>query len=122
MIMQPVADIDLHCYLSRHDLTFQDLVTLRSFVGCLCSALAYLHHNQCRHKDLKPRNILISEFLILTYDYFQPTDSTSLLPEGDIVLIADFGTAVDWTALDSDITVGQPEAVTKLYVAPEVIT
>jgi hypothetical protein len=36
------------------------------------------------------------------------------------VLLADFGTAFDWTEHGNEITVGAPEAYTKLYVAPEV--
>ncbi|KAF2023493.1 kinase-like protein, partial [Setomelanomma holmii] len=99
IIMKPVADMDLHRYLSQRDWTTATLATLRSWIGCLCSALAYLHQNQCRHKDLKPQNILI---------------------DGANVLLADFGTALDWTEAESDVTVGPPEAYTRLYIAPEV--
>lgn len=35
-------------------------------------------------------------------------------------MFADFGTALDWTEFESDITTGPPNAYTKLYVAPEV--
>ncbi|KAF2117391.1 ankyrin repeat-containing domain protein [Lophiotrema nucula] len=97
--MQPVADTDLNRHLANTFWTPDTLAILQSFIGCLCSTLAYLHQNKCRHKDLKPQNILI---------------------KGDTVLIADFGTALDWTESHSDITTGPPEAFTKLYVAPEV--
>ncbi|KAH7413920.1 hypothetical protein DE146DRAFT_638885, partial [Phaeosphaeria sp. MPI-PUGE-AT-0046c] len=58
--MEPVADLDLHRHLSKNAWTIDELSRLRSWVGCLCSALAYLHDNKCRHKDIKPHNILIS--------------------------------------------------------------
>jgi hypothetical protein len=35
-------------------------------------------------------------------------------------MFADFGTAFDWTESESEVTVGPPDAYTKLYVAPEV--
>jgi serine/threonine protein kinase len=97
--MEPVADFDLRRYLAKEAWTTEELATLRTFVGCLCSALAYLHENKCRHKDLKPHNILIK-------------DST--------VYIADFGIAFDWTESQRETTVGRPEAYTEAYVAPEV--
>lgn len=44
---------------------------------CLSSAVAYLHRNNVRHKDIKPSNILIAE---------------------DGIRLADFGTAKDFTS------------------------
>lgn len=67
--MQPVADTDLHRYLSKEEWAEAELVTLRSWIGCLSSALAYLHANACRHKDLKPHNILISKSARLSSFY-----------------------------------------------------
>ncbi|CAN9208702.1 unnamed protein product [Alternaria alternata] len=99
IIMEPVADLDLQQYLTRDVWITQDYVVLRGFVGCLCSALVYLHHNKCRHKDLKPSNILI---------------------KGEQVYIADFGLALDWTEAQRETTMGQPEAYTPAYIAPEV--
>ncbi|KAI4924871.1 uncharacterized protein J4E92_006907 [Alternaria infectoria] len=99
IIMEPVADLDLQQYLARDAWTTQDYVVLRGFVGCLCSALVYLHDNKCRHKDLKPSNILI---------------------KGEQVYIADFGLALDWTEAQRETTMGQPEAYTPAYIAPEV--
>ncbi|KAI4660684.1 uncharacterized protein J4E78_005389 [Alternaria triticimaculans] len=98
IIMEPVADLDLQQYLARDAWTTQDYVVLRGFVGCLCSALVYLHDNKCRHKDLKPSNILI---------------------KGEQVYIADFGLALDWTEAQRETTMGQPEAYTPAYIAPE---
>ncbi|KAJ4297490.1 hypothetical protein N0V90_005382 [Kalmusia sp. IMI 367209] len=69
IIMQPVADMDLHHYLARQDLAAEDLTVL----------------------------------------------------QGDQILLADFGTALDWTELDNEVTFGQAEAFTKLYAAPETV-
>lgn len=99
IIMQPVADMDLHRHLSKDNWRSDELTLLRSWVGCLCSALAYLHAEKCRHKDLKPHNILI---------------------KGSNVLLADFGNAFDWTEFESEVTTGPPDSYTRLYVAPEV--
>jgi hypothetical protein len=42
------------------------------------------------------------------------------LTEGDNIMLADFGTAFDWTEAENEVTIGPPDAYTKLYVAPEV--
>lgn len=97
--MEPVAETDLRHHLSKGVWSSDELTTLRSFVGCLSSALAYLHQQKCRHKDIKPHNILV---------------------KGNTVLIADFGLSLDWNDLGGDTTVGRPEAYTEIYVAPEV--
>lgn len=78
----------------------KDLANLRCFFGCLSSAVKYLHEQKCRHKDIKPGNILIKD---------------------EKVLITDFGTALDWTELGADMTDGRPEAYTNAYAAPEVV-
>jgi serine/threonine protein kinase len=99
LIMEPVAESDLLQFLKRDSFRDEELTMLRSFLGCLSSAVVYLHANNCRHKDLKPGNILINN---------------------GTVLITDFGIALDWTDLGQDTTTGKPEAYTNSYVAPEV--
>lgn len=59
----------------------------------------YLHSKRCRHKDIKPGNILL---------------------KNNQVLITDFGIANDWTDADHDMTAGNPVAFTNAYAAPEV--
>lgn len=98
--MDPVADIDLKHYLLLEPFPKESLSCLRSFFGCLVSAVRYLHEQRCRHKDIKPANILVRD---------------------QTVLITDFGTALDWTDLDADATCGRPEAYTNMYAAPEVV-
>lgn len=66
--------------------------------GCLASAMAYLHANNIRHKDVKPSNILLSR-------------------EG--TWITDFGMAKDFTP-DLTSTSESRERGTLVYCAPEV--
>jgi serine/threonine protein kinase len=42
---------------------------LRTYFGCLTAALAYLHDQNIRHKDIKPQNILIYKANILFADF-----------------------------------------------------
>jgi hypothetical protein len=42
---------------------------LRTYFGCLTTALAYLHDQNIRHKDIKPQNILIYKANILFADF-----------------------------------------------------
>ena len=63
----------------------------------LCDSVAYLHHKQVIHKDLKPENVLITK-------------------RGNNVKIIDFGLS------DSDsIVTGKEPAGTLEYAAPEVV-
>ncbi|KAI9774565.1 MAG: hypothetical protein M1840_002814 [Geoglossum simile] len=100
LLMSPVADCDLKAFLERDPFPKDDLYLLRGFFGCLCSAVLYLHNSKCRHKDLKPGNILV---------YMNK------------VLITDFGTARDWSEQSRSTTVGRTGAYTPGYAAPEVV-
>jgi len=95
-----VADCDLKAFLKRNPFPKDDLLLLRGFFGCLCSAVLYLHNSKCRHKDLKPENILV---------YMNK------------VLITDFGTARDWSEQSRSTTTGRSGAYTLGYAAPEVV-
>jgi len=68
----------------------------RSF-GCIANAVAYLHEQNIRHKDLKPSQILLS-------------------PQG--LWLADFGWSTDMSEHDSSTTSGG-ETMTTKYQAPE---
>jgi TolA-binding protein len=99
LLMSPVADMDLCTYLalangSQHR-------ELRTFFGCLARALDFLHGENVRHKDIKPKNILV---------------------HGDNVLFSDFGIAFDFTDQDGSTTVGIGSLGTPKYLAPEVAT
>jgi serine/threonine protein kinase len=92
-----VADCDLKTFLERKP--FRESFILRQAFGCLCSAVQYLHSQSCRHKDIKPANIL--------------------LKNGE-VFITDFGTARDWSEGGRATTTGMTGPYTPAYAAPEV--
>jgi hypothetical protein len=97
LIMSPVADMDLCAYLARADTArYREL---RTFFGCLARALAFLHEQGIRHKDIKPNNILV---------------------HGGNVLFTDFGLAFDFTDEEGSTTVSMVNGMTPRYCAPEV--
>lgn len=96
----PVADYDLQRFLQRTLFPANDVSLLRQFFGCLCSAVQYLHFNKCRHKDIKPGNILV---------------------KNGQVYLTDFGTARDWSDHTKATTVGPSGPYTPRFAAPEVV-
>lgn len=100
LIMSPVADYDLHQYLITEAVDpDQRKRTLRGFFGCLVTALAYIHSERVRHKDIKPSNILVKDGQIL---------------------LADFGTSR--ICLDGHLTTnGSAREGTPRYLAPEIM-
>ena len=119
LIMSPVADSDLAVYLERLCSSLQShhgseilppmsqytqrmlpdiMSNLRTFFGCLASALAYLHSQNVRHKDIKPQNILVLR--------------------GD-VLLTDFGLSRNFTDDVGSTSTGMTPASPR-YCAPEV--
>ncbi|KAF2251918.1 kinase-like protein, partial [Trematosphaeria pertusa] len=111
LILQPAADGgDLEHFLNRvrkpiensrsgTQLLGDDSSILKQAFGCLAGGLAYMHQLGIRHKDIKPRNILVHEGCV-TY--------------------ADFGFSLDFSELQSSTTNNQP-VVSKRYTAPEVL-
>jgi serine/threonine protein kinase len=71
---------------------------LQRTMGCIASAVAYLHSQEIKHKDLKPSNILLSSHGIW---------------------VTDFGTATDFSVLTTSAT-ENGERGTPKYFAPEV--
>lgn len=108
LLTQPVADQNLATFLkgfSRPNDASDRFIRLRSFFGCIATAVNYLHNNETtrvQHKDIKPANILV---------------------KGSRVLIADFGTAKPRTEESVDTTesaVGDTDRFfTTKYAAPE---
>jgi serine/threonine protein kinase len=74
IIMSPVADMDFSKYLETCQK--DSFHTLRTYFGCLATALQYLHSNNIRHKDIKPQNILIHSSNILFTDFGLSRDTT----------------------------------------------
>jgi tetratricopeptide (TPR) repeat protein len=98
LIMSPVAETDLGRYLT--DCTAARHPELRTFFGCLATALEFLHMENVRHKDIKPSNILVER-------------------SGN-VLFTDFGLSLDFTDASGSTTAGMVRHFTPRYCAPEV--
>lgn len=96
LVMLPVAEMDLAAYLKQ--CTARNYPELRTFFGCLATALEFLHEQKVRHKDIKPGNILVN---------------------CGNVLFADFGLSLDFTDASGSTTTGMT-CKTPRYCAPEV--
>jgi hypothetical protein len=99
LIMWPVADMDLAAFLANYPDPKKRKICLRRFFGCLATAVAYLHDNKIRHKDIKPENILVKDRK---------------------VLLTDFGTSRNWSDDTKSATSGTVAVHTPRYCAPEV--
>ena len=97
ILMTPVADLDLRQYLTCPEQYPVEHQWLPTWFISLAEALAYMHGKHCRHKDIKPANILISKHK---------------------VLLTDFGTSMDFSNTRS--TSAGSGLMTPKYCAPEV--
>ncbi|KAI9817107.1 MAG: hypothetical protein M1827_001219 [Pycnora praestabilis] len=88
----------------------EPLTLLRQIHGCIANAVEYLHKNDIRHKDLKPRNIL------LALHRERPTSDPKT--HFQRVYITDFGISKDFADLSQSVTDGL-ERGTPIYRAPE---
>jgi serine/threonine protein kinase len=75
LIMYPVADMDLASYLNQSPARKP---TIRTFFGCLATALQFLHDNGIRHKDVKPQNVLVHGKNILFTDFGLSRDADGM--------------------------------------------
>ncbi|KAF2133136.1 kinase-like protein [Dothidotthia symphoricarpi CBS 119687] len=99
LLTSPVADMNLAQFLDA-DLGILQLDLLRRAVGCITSALAYLHQAGIRrHDDLKSNNVLI---------------------HGSNVLLTDFGFCHDFSDDAVSTTTGAPMHSSQRYSSPEV--
>ncbi|KAF2244262.1 kinase-like protein [Trematosphaeria pertusa] len=105
LILTPVADggdlaavLDQYRDASDADRRRTSRILWGAF-GCLASALAFMHKQTIRHKDIKPQNILIHE---------------------GSVLYTDFGISFDFSQQGHSTTTGYPRSFTRRYCAPEV--
>jgi serine/threonine protein kinase len=94
ILMLPVADQDLAAYLQDAATDPRRYPTVRTFFGCLATALSFLHDNLVKHRDIKPQNILMYQ---------------------SKVLLTDFGLSRDYMDTSSGLTPASPR-----YCAPEV--
>lgn len=97
LTMLPIAEEDLSSWILRH---LGDRLIER-FFGCLASAVAYLHQENVRHKDIKLRNVLVHH---------------------NEIFLSDFGSSQKWKDSDESVTDGKVAyAYTKRYAPPEVL-
>ncbi|KAB2575773.1 Rho-GTPase-activating protein 5 [Lasiodiplodia theobromae] len=87
ILMAPVADKNLAEYLETvsdqpENLRKNELVTLRSFFGCLASALQYLHDRSICHGDIKPENVLVDGGNVLFTDFGFSKENTGSTTSG----------------------------------------
>ncbi|KAI9779692.1 MAG: hypothetical protein M1839_007190 [Geoglossum umbratile] len=102
LLLQPVADCNLREFLTRLSDRHGREWLLNRMYGCLSVALAFLHVNGIRHKDVKPENILVC------------------FNKGYNVLLSDFGLSRDFGVEGASASTGKPDSWTYRYVAPEV--
>ena len=100
IIMLPVADSDLEVFLNKNSFNGEDYDDIRKAFGCLCKAIMYLQEKRIRHKDIKPKNILVKR---------------------GKVYITDFGICRDWLAETRSTTKGPVGPFSMAYAAPEVV-
>ena len=96
--MSPVADCNLASYMEKSIKSVDKQSLLRTFFGCLCNGLQYLHQSKIRHRDVKPENILV---------------------KGEKVLWTDFGISLDWEHMSRSTTTTD-FGHSPVYCAPEV--
>ena len=101
IIIHPLADCDLESYLANKTCaTNQEQDLIRKWMACLANTLAYIHSKDIRHKDIKPRNVLV---------------------KGEKVYFTDFGSSHIFDDSGNSTTEGVAYGHTKAYCAPEVI-
>jgi serine/threonine protein kinase len=103
ILISPAGDEDLSHFLERvgeNDFPEEDLQRLRKWQYCLASAVAYIHSQNIRHKDIKPSNAIC---------------------KGDEIFLTDFGSAHQFSSGLTSSTEGYAVGVTKMYSAPEVV-
>jgi serine/threonine protein kinase len=100
IIISPVADCDLNDFMLQQQPPVLPAIKsqMLGFFSCLGAAVEYIHSRKIRHRDIKPKNILIAD---------------------GRVLIADFGSAISWDICRKTGT--ESVGITPKYTAPEVL-
>ena len=103
ILLSPVGEEDLLHYMERvseDDFPEKDIANLEKWRYCLANAVAYIHSQNIRHKDIKPSNVIC---------------------KGAAIYLTDFGSAHQFSIGLTSSTDGGLLGVTKMYSAPEVI-
>jgi serine/threonine protein kinase len=82
---------------------------LRNFLSCLIHAIHFLHDQNLKHMDIKPKNVLV-----------QRSSITPRTVESYKVYIADFGIARAYQ-FPTEAETDSPTSYTRKYAAPEVV-
>jgi serine/threonine protein kinase len=112
ILMYPAADMHLGRFLEDTiDMSMQTSMERRIFLsstlGCLTSAVSFIHQHTTKHMDIKPQNMLVRE-----------ANSSGSWRKWR-VYIADFGLSRSFASQDHSQTDG-PTSRTPRYCAPEV--
>lgn len=100
ILMHPLAESDLETFLRSNSCkTKHDAKRMWMWMSCLANTLAFIHGKNIRHKDIKPKNVLV---------------------KGEKVYFADFGSSHVFTDDGHSTTTGPASGYTKAYCAPEV--
>jgi hypothetical protein len=101
IVMCPLAECDLETFLERDEPhTWRGGQLVWKWIGCLASTLAFIHSKGVRHKDIKPRNILVA---------------------GERIIFSDFGSSYAFQDDGDSTTEGPAFGHTVIYCAPEVV-
>jgi serine/threonine protein kinase len=101
IVMCPLAECDLETFLERDEPHTSRQGQLGwKWICCLASTLAFIYSRGFRHKDIKPRNILVS---------------------GERILFSDFGSSHAFQDDGDSTTEGPAFGHTVIYCAPEVV-
>lgn len=101
IIMLPLADCDLETFLANNTCKTNKQISLVSkWMVCLVNTLAYIHSKNIRHRDIKPRNVLV---------------------KGEKIYFTDFGSGHIFDDGGNSTTDGISYGHTRAYCAPEVI-
>jgi serine/threonine protein kinase len=115
ILLSPVAsDGDLELFLDNYNQNYGDSAETPSLTpqtqamarvlergfGCLAAGLAFIHMKRIRHKDIKPRNILVHKGMLV---------------------YTDFGYSFDSNGFSRSTTEGRPDFLTRRYSPPEAI-
>ncbi|PMD14608.1 hypothetical protein NA56DRAFT_610010 [Hyaloscypha hepaticicola] len=103
IVMSPVGEGDLGDFLEQvgvNGFPEEHCDWIDKWFSCLTSAVAYIHEQGIRHKDIKPKNIV---------------------QKGNQIYLTDFGSCHQFIADMASSSDGYAFGFTRLYCAPEVI-
>ncbi|ORY11323.1 kinase-like domain-containing protein, partial [Clohesyomyces aquaticus] len=113
ILLYPATEYNLEEFMDEavdHLLPSPHRKALERFFGCLSTAVSFLHDNNVKHMDIKPKNLLVRNLATLNTNrrsYFR-------------IYIADFGISRSYQS-PSESETDSPTSFTRTYAAPEVV-